>query len=136
MALTNVQVISKALGELRLVAEGESATAAQGADALAILNQMMAEWSVSDMDLNFPPQDTLSATCPIPTWAESAVISNLAVKCAPQFAAPLTDGLIIKADQGKTLVGRTLINLKLRPADMQHLAQGEHGRWDIQTDGN
>lgn len=136
MSITNVQVITKALEELGLVPEGESATAAQGSDMLDLLNQMMAAWSAQDCDLHFPPQDTLSAVCPIPEWAEAAVISNLAVFGSPQMRAPVSATLAVKASNGMDLVAKTLINLNLQGADMSHLHPGALGRWNILTDGN
>lgn len=134
MSLTNLQVIDSALGELGIVGEGETATAEQGADALRMMNQMLADWSVSDMDLQVPPQDTLSAVCPIPRWAETAVISNLAANCASLFRTPISPILVARVEGSYQTLGTTLINAKLKGADMSHLPQGDYNRWDVETD--
>ena len=131
--MTNIQIITKALQEIGLVAEGEEPTGEQGFDALDALNQMMAEWAVSDRDLNFPPQDTLSATCPIPAWAEDGVISNLAVNCCSIFRVPATGVLVDRANTGLNTITRTLINLNLEGADMSHLPRGTLSYWNIET---
>lgn len=132
---TNQQIIDRALREIGVVEGGSSADATDSADTLTDLNGMMAQWRKSSMDLDFFPQDDLTATCPVPDWAEEAVVSNLAVKAAVTFRANVTQALGMKAHDGKNLVGRTLINLNLEQADMTHMPQGEgqYGR-SILTD--
>jgi len=133
MSLTNQQVIDKALGELEIVEAGDSADATDSADAMTVLNQMMAAWGVSDMDFNFFPQDTLSDTCPIPEWSEEGVISNLAVKLSVPFNAVVSQMLFEKAREGRNLIGRTFINLNLEGSDMTHLG-ATRNRYNLTTD--
>lgn len=136
MSLTNQQVINKALQELYVLESGQSPSSDESSDVLALLNQMMAEWAVSDKDLNFPPQDTLSDTCPIPTWAERGVIASLAIEAAPMFDAVISSALVAKYEDGVTTITRTLINHNLEKTDMSHLPQGQgYGyRYNIETD--
>jgi len=130
---TNQQIIDKALGELEIVEAGDSANATDSADAMTVLNQMMAAWGVSDMDFNFFPQDTLSDTCPIPDWSEEGVISNLAIKLSVPFNAAVSQMLFDKALEGRNLIGRTFINLNLEGSDMTHLGHN-YRRYNINTD--
>ena len=132
---TNQQIIDKALSDLGVIESSDSANATDSADALVDLNNMMAEWRISDKDLDWFSQDTLSATIPIPDWAEDAVIKNLAVKCSTTFRTPVTQMVVQQAEEGRNLVARTLINLNLGQADMTHMPQGEgrYGR-NILTD--
>lgn len=136
MSITNVQVITAALTELRLVPEGESATGQQGLDGLRALNQMMAAWANLDMDLQFPPQDTLSDVCPIPIWAEEGVISNLAVKLAPLMQAPISPELAVKASTTHNDLAVILMRQNMREADTDHMPRGTGYRGNILTDGN
>jgi len=95
----------------------------------------MAEWKVSGKDLDFFSQDDLTDTCPIPAWAEHAVMSNLARYVAPLFRVPLPPEVAVLAAQGDNVISRTLFNLNLEQADMRHLPQGDgrYGR-NILTD--
>jgi len=131
---TNQDIIDQALGELGVVESGDSASATDSADALSVLNQMMAQWAVSNKDLNWFVQDTLTDTIPIPDWAEEGIVSNLAVKCAATFRVPLTGEVQLKADQGERLIVRTLINLDLKGANMNHLPRGESWIYNITSD--
>lgn len=132
--MTNNEVITKALQKIGIVPAGESPTADDASDALSILNQMMYQWSVSDMDLHWAPQDTLSATCPIPDWAQMAVISSLAAHCTVDFRVPLSTELALEVSSAQNALKRTLINGKLESADMSHLWQGSSGTYNINTD--
>lgn len=133
--ITVQAVIDKALGDLGVIEYSDTADATDSADALVDLNGMMAEWKVSSMDLDYFPQDDLTATMPIPDWAESAVKSNLAIKCSTTFRTLVPQNVYDEARDGKNLVVRTLLNLNLGQADMRHLPQGE-GRFgrNILTD--
>ena len=133
---TNQQVIDKALSALGVIESSDSANATDSADALTDLNNMMAAWRVSSKDLNWFSQDDLTATIPIPDWAEDAVIMNLAVKCSTTFRSPVTPDVGRQAAEGANLVTRTLINLNLEQADMSHLPTGQdrYNRANINTD--
>ena len=132
---TNQQIINQALLDLQVLESGQSPTADESSDMLTLLNQMMATWAVSDRNLNFPPQDTLSDTCPIPRWAEKGVVASLAIDAAPSFQAIVSPGLSQKYIDGMNVITRTLINQKLDNTDMSHLPQGSSSyRWDINTD--
>jgi len=132
---TNQEIIDRALSDIGVIEAGDTANATDSADALVVLNNMMAEWKVSGKNLDYFPQDTLSDTIPIPDWSESAVRANLAIRCATTFRGSATQTLITEAIDGNNLVTRTLLNLNLEQADMRHLPQGE-GRFgnNILTD--
>ena len=123
--ITVQETIDRALGDIGVIEYSDTADATDSADSLIDLNQMMAEWKLSSMDLDYFPQDDLTATMPIPDWAEGAVISNLAIKCSTTFRARVPQNVYDEAREGKNLVARTLINLNLEQADMTHLPQGE-----------
>jgi hypothetical protein len=131
---TNQQIIDRAAFELGYIESGSSVDATDSADALTDLNNMMAQWRVSDRDFNWFPQDTLSAVCPIPDWAERGIISNLAVSLGATFTVPVKSETIVKASDGINAITRTLINLNLEPADMTHLPLGRDSGHNILTD--
>ena len=133
---TNQQIIDRALYELGFHEGGASADATDSGDALNALNDMMAEWRERSMDLNWFVQDTLSDTTPIPEWAQSGVISNLAVECSAVFNIALSQATALKADRGRRTIGNTMISQTLDNADMSHLPYGDGrlSRYDIETD--
>lgn len=130
---TNTQIVTDALRELRLVAEGESATADQAGDALRVLNQMMESWAVEDIDLQYFAQTSLSDTCPIPAWAEKGVVAALALELASGYGSAVTDTLAKRASDGYAVIARQCLNAKLQSADMRHLGAG-NARYNILTD--
>lgn len=135
MSKSNLQIITQALRELGLIAENESPTANQGTTGLEYLNQMMAEWTQTDHDLDFAPQDTLSDTCPIPDYSEAAVISNLAVLLAPPMGMPIPPIVAAKADQCLRILMRTMMRLKIKEVDLSYLpSEAWWHSHNIQTD--
>ena len=129
---TNLQIITDALQELGIVPEGDEATAAQGEQALRYLNRIMAEYQVGD-GLSFAPQDTLSDTCPIPLWAENAIVALLAGNLASPMRVNIRPELVARIDAAATSLRRTLINLKLQGADMSNIHLGSSRYWNINT---
>jgi hypothetical protein len=121
---TNLQIISDSLRSLNVINESETPSAEQGSLCLRELNQMMAEWAVTDMALGYAPQDSTSDTCPIPAWAESGVKYQLALKVAHYFGAEPSMSTIAGAEIGLSVIQRVLLNLKLQGVDMSHMALG------------
>ncbi len=128
------KTIDRAFGELGIVEGGDAVGATDAAEAMVLLNQMMAEWKHSSRDFNWFPQDTLSATLPVPEWAEAGIVSSLAVKCGPAFRAPVTADLAQKAKDGSDIITRTLMTQDLIPASMEHMPQGTGRTRSILTD--
>ena len=131
--MTNQQAIDKALFMVGILSAGDSANATDSADMLDQLNQMMASWAVDDKDLQFPPQDTLSDTFPVPAWAEEGVISNLAIRAAALFEVAVPQQTAMIAMDGLKLIAKTIINANMKPLDMWHMPRGIRSRFDIIT---
>lgn len=132
---TNTVMITDALLDIAIVADGQTASASQISDGLKSLNQMMATWAVSDMDIGYFPQDTASDDCPIPTWSEEAVRANLGVALASAYRVPVSLEIAQKATTGASTVARMVINNKLEGVDNDHMPQGaSNNRWNIDTD--
>jgi len=112
---------------------GDSLTPEESADLLSALNSMMAMWAMDDKDLQWPPQDTLGDTYPLPQWTEEPVIYNLAVRAATLFDLSVPPDVAFIANEGAKFIAKTLINNKTIPLDMSHMPAGG-GRWNIITD--
>lgn len=130
---TNSQIITDALRALRIVAEGEAATANQAEDALVALNRMLDSWTLNDIDLQYFAQTDPSAQCPIPKWAERGVVASLAIELAADYGVVATDALLLRAQGGFLGIANRSIRSKARPADMSHLG-GLRGKYSVTTD--
>ena len=130
---TNAEIIGDALGLLNVLAEGESVSAEQGAHALRVLNQMLAAWAADDIAIGYFAQSDTADTCPIPDWAEEGVGGKLALALAAHYRTPPSPFAIAVADEGYSLILRTLMNQRQVGADLSHLGSG-NGRYDILTD--
>jgi len=123
---TNTAFLVDALKEIGVVADGEIAQNSDLQDSLAVMNRMMAAWSLSDKEVGYFPQDQLGDTVPIPIWAEEGVQANLSIKLASLFRIPVTLELIDKAADGRNAIARICINNKLEGADMDHMPWGSN----------
>jgi hypothetical protein len=121
---TNLSIISDALRALNVINETETPSADQGSLCLRELNQMMAEWAVTDQNLGYATQDSTSDTCPIPAWAESGVKYQLALRVAHFFGAEPNVSAVAAAEIGLGVIQRVLHNLRSKGVDMSHLPMG------------
>jgi hypothetical protein len=131
--MTNQKMLDRAMFLIGNLEAGETTTAADSADLLAALNGMMAMWALEDKDLQYPPQDTLTDTFPLPLWTEEPIAYNLAMRAATLFSLPVPPDVAFIARSGEIFIAKTLINNKLLPLDMRHMPAGG-GRWSIVTD--
>jgi len=137
MSITNVEVIDDALKSLNVISEVATASSEQGKYVLTKLNQMMEMWREDGISIGFFPQSVTTDTCPIPDYAELAVISSLSVVIAPKYGATLSQELVAVIDRSYTALLRKSLYEKLDNTDMSHLpiGQGHFGtRYDITTD--
>ena len=132
--MTIQELITKALQELKVVVGGEVANATDSADALVVLNSMMAQEELMDIDFNWFPQDTLSDTLPIPRWAENYLISKLAIELSAQFQAPISNELLNKAQTTQEAVETIILNRDLKELDMTNIPLGTSRSNSILTD--
>jgi hypothetical protein len=135
MSLTNQSVIDKALAKGGVIEESASASTVDTATALSVLNQMMTQWREADMDLNWFEQTDAAETCPIPDYAELAVISQLAIECSTSLRYPVTAAMFEQAKDAVNVLAVVLINEQLTNTDMSHLPRGRSRYWDIESGG-
>ena len=137
---TNQEILDQAAIELGKINEGESLDTTAGGEAdqaLQAMNDMLEEWRIRDIDINWFVQDTLTATCPIPSWSRSGIVSNVAVALGATFDITPSQLALLKADQGRKAIAHVIFNQHLdQGQDMSHLNRGAGNRhgWDIETD--
>lgn len=113
MSITNADLIADALRELNVISEIQTPSAEQYAHALRKLNQMMAKWLEDGIEIGFYPQTLASDTCPIPEYAESGVTLALAIGCASNYGATVSQELGATASSAYDTILRTSINARL-----------------------
>jgi hypothetical protein len=134
---TNAQIIDDALREINVLNEVQNASSEQGEQSLRKLNQMMELWKEDSLDVGWFEQADTTDTAPIPDYATTAVTLALAIRCASQYGATVSQELIATADYAISRLRRKLIKEKLDNTDMSHLPEGSGhwgNRYDITTD--
>ena len=139
MAITNVQVYTRALRKLNVLSEIDTPSSEQGETCRVSLNQMMAEWrEMRGVKIGYFSQPDTTGNCPIPEWAEGAVIASLAARVAPEFGAEVSMELAAQISSTYRGLQRKLQNEALDNVDMSHLPIGQghigSGLYDINTD--
>lgn len=100
---TALQVIERALRDLKVYAAGESVSTADRDECLQVLNEMMAEWGITGIDLahiDLAYTDTID----VPNNHLNAIRRNLGVRIAPMFGAEITPLDIRLAELGAQAV--------------------------------
>lgn len=133
---TNIQIITRSLLDLNVIAEGTTPTADQGAFCLAALNALMETWDEDEKRLGFFHQSATGDTCPIPPWAEKGVAAALALDVAAHYGATVSAELGKKYDDGMAVISRQVIRQQLAGGlDMTHMPAGDGRRSsNIETD--
>ena len=137
---TNQEIVDKAAVELGYINRGESLDNTAGGeaeDALDTLNDLMEEWRIRDIDLNWFVQDTLTETAPLPSWSRSGVVSSLALRLGATFDVMPSQQVVLKADRGERAIANVVFNQSIEGGqDMSHMNRGEghFSSWDIETD--
>jgi len=137
MAITTLAVIEAALRDINVIGSVDSAAPEQGTYGVQRLNQMMAVWKEDSIDVGYFSLEDTNGDCPIPEYAELAVISGLAIAMAGRYGATLSQENIAVADTSITTLKRKLISESLTNTDMTHLPRGTGKYWygyDITND--
>lgn len=125
MSITNADLIADALRELNVISEIQTPSAEQYAHALRKLNQMLAKWLEDGIEFGFYPQSSASDTCPIPDYAETGVTLALAIACASNYGATVSQELGATAASAYETILRTSINARLPVGRMLNRPCGE-----------
>jgi hypothetical protein len=126
--VTNEEVIRDALGLLSVLSEVQSLSAEQGAHGLRIMNDMLAEWSSSGIEVDYFPQSDIADDFPSPDVA--LVKYNLAIELAPYYQAPISEAVAVKARMYYDRRLRDVVRDGMTEQDVTHLPMGEgHSIW-------
>ena len=121
---TNLDIISRALREINVIAENQSASSEQGSQCLVKLNNMLEMWKEVGIDFGWYEQLTTAGTAPIPDYAELPVVGSLAIICASQYGASVSMETAAVADRGYSMLLSKFTREQLDNLDMSHMPGG------------
>ena len=124
MAYTNLDTINSALRELNVIAEGENASDEQGNTCLAKLNEMLEMWSEVGIDFGWYEQSSTAGNSPAPDYARAAIRTNLAILCASEYGATVSQELATVADRTYNFLLSKFQREALDNVDMGHMPAG------------
>jgi hypothetical protein len=107
---TNRQVITSAMRMLSILDADETASSEDVAVGLEQLNDLMAALAADDIDLGFPPQESVSDEFPLDSTVEAQVKPLLAVKLIAMFpGAKPAITLAADADRARSQLARAAV---------------------------
>lgn len=109
MAETASTVIRDALQEILVQASEQPISASEGQDAMRLLNRMMAAWESNGIDLSYTAVDSLNDAITVVDGALDAIVLNLAIKLAPQYDRPISQGLFLNAKNAMDAVRKIAV---------------------------
>jgi hypothetical protein len=109
MAETASTIIRDALQEILVQASEQPIEASEAQDAMRLLNRMMAAWVSDGLDLSYTPVDSLNDAITVVDGALDAIVLNLAIKLAPQYDRPISQGLFLNAKNAMDAVRKIAV---------------------------
>ena len=103
---TNLDIITTALGMLNVINENEAPSSELAAKGLEAMNELLAEWQESGIELGYFPQTNLAATSPLEDFHLRGVKSNLAVELAARIPAPVPNATAAVAQDSKEALSK------------------------------
>lgn len=115
---TAQDIADRALAKILVKTSGASATTTEVSDFINAMNDYMAALESDGIRLGYTVIGSSTDTVTVPDGAIRGVVANMAIEVAPEYSAPVQDGLVKAASEGmKTLqrIGRQAIKSKLPP---------------------
>lgn len=113
------QVIADALLAINVLRDGETASAAQQAQGVRRLNQMMALWEGEGKNLGYIPVGTVTDVLTVPDAAILGIVNNLAIHMAPSFGATISAEIAALAMMGLSIIDKLTANEVIMDTDLQ-----------------
>ena len=113
------QVIADALLAINVLRDGETASAAQQAQGIRRLNQMMALWEGEGKNLGYIPVGTVTDILTVPDAAILGIVNNLAIHMAPSFGATVPVEIATLAAMGLATIDKITAQEVIMDMDLQ-----------------
>lgn len=125
---TAAQVIKYALQEIITQASESPLEPDEYQDCIFALNSMMLEYDAGGIHLGFTEVTNLADVITVPAGAISGIVSNLALRVAPQFQGAVTNELMAKAAQGYKVM--CMLGVTIEPTQFGHLVPRGSGNYN------
>lgn len=109
---TTAQVLKQALLEIITQASESPLESDEYQDAIFVLNTMMNEYEGNGLNLGWSDVSTLADEITSPASIISGIVSNLAIRLAPQFMGSVTPELMRKAELGLKIMAKVGISIE------------------------
>jgi hypothetical protein len=126
------QVIADALLAINVLRDGETPSAAQQAQAIRRLNQMMALWEAEGKSLGYIPVGTVTDVLTVPDAAILGIVNNLAIHMAPSFGATVPVEIATLAMMGLATIDKITAKEVIMDMDLPRSAEWP-GEFNINT---
>jgi hypothetical protein len=121
-AQTASQIISDALLCINVLRDGETPSAAQQAQGIRRLNQMMSLWDGEGKNLGYIPVGTVTDVLTVPDAAILGIVNNLAIHMAPSFGATVPAEIAVLAAMGLATIDKITAQEVIMDMDLQRPA--------------
>lgn len=128
---TAAQVIKYALQEIIVQASESPLEPDEYQDCIFALNSMMLEYNANGISLGFTEVTNLGDTLTVPAGAISGIVSNLALRVAPQFQGVVSQELMTKARDGYKVMCK--LGVTIQPTQFGSLVPRGSGNYNDQT---
>lgn len=129
---TNLDIITTAYRITNLINENEPPSSEIAAEGLEAMNDLLAAWDVTGIELGYFPQTNLAATSPLQDSDLMGVKYNLAVVLAGRKSIPLSGETLAVASAALKLLSKTTVEMFENSFD--HMPSGRQRTFNI-TDG-
>lgn len=115
--MRNLELIADAYRQIGILDENEVPSAEQAQQGLLRLNQLLAMWSVTEMEVpSWFTQTDLDAEAPLEEFAQLAVTTALSIALAAQYGVGVSAELASVTDSARARLQSLLMNKRLREA--------------------
>lgn len=122
--MTYIELITNAYRARNVIDTNQAPDAEQGAAAVTMLNQLMAELAADGVELQYVAISAAQTNnaLTIPPYAEGGITAALAARI--KASAPLSNELQGQYEDGMGVILRRSANSKLQPPSMAHIPAG------------
>lgn len=130
--MSNLLFVNDALSLIGVLPESVNASAEQGDIALRTANELVDEWEEDGIIVNWSPQTSLDADCPLTGIEKTAVKHHLAIRLCPHFGREPSPTLVALAQAAYQKLQRKQMVQAMAPVDLPlPRDEGNRDGWSI-----
>lgn len=130
---TVAEIVSGALGLLRVLDATEAPEAEDMETAISALNMMMVRWEANGYSVGWSPVSNPADVMPNVPEADEAIMYNLAIKLRPRYGVSIDPDVFADASRLKSDVLADVFASS--PMEMERGIPGWRCRYNIRSDG-